>query len=238
MDKPSVVQFQRKMGYLWVMLPDSIHMNNYREVEEQIVSKIMPESNQVVLDLAQTKYLYSSGIGLLVRLKKRVSEEKGSLSLVNVPRKIRDILETAQLNRVFDIYATDVEFEISCGDKWEKENGGRNPDFIFVCQEEDGMCRINISGQMTTMKDLSKIPKDVYKDSIKYYIFDLTGLDIIDSHGLERLTGIIAQVNNKGGICVAYGANPSIGEMFELLGLTERIACFSDEPKALASCRT
>jgi len=61
--------------------------------------------------------------------------------------------------------------------------------FTFVCvsRVENGMYRINLSGHMTVEQNLSVINdfKPDYK--IMNHVFDLTGLDVIDSSGAHIL---------------------------------------------------
>lgn len=228
------VSISSKHGHVWAVFPATITMDNYLEIENAITGHLAGDKDRVVLDLAHTMHLYSSGIGLLIRIRRRVSESGGTVSLVNVNRKIREILAAVLLNKIFPIYPTDVEFELTHSDAWVSL-ASRPVDFVFVIAEEDGVCRINLTGQMTTGSDLSSFHDSIYKQGIKQYLFDLTGLELIDSYGIQLLLEVIVQIHKHDGKSAAYGPNSMIREMFELLSLTEHIFCYDNERDALAA---
>jgi anti-anti-sigma factor len=91
---------------------------NFSPIEAAIVGRLTGSRDEVVFDLARVRVLYSSGIGILVRVHKRVEKQKGKIYLVNVPRTVAQALTSLHLDSVFDIYATDVEFEISHDGAW------------------------------------------------------------------------------------------------------------------------
>jgi anti-anti-sigma factor len=101
-------------GWFWIELPGTINLNNYKliehEVEQFLADKEMP---RVVFDLDHLEYFYCSAMGLFIRLNKAIDGKGGKLCLVNVSQKVRELLASVNLDRVFPIFATDVEFEIS-----------------------------------------------------------------------------------------------------------------------------
>jgi anti-anti-sigma factor len=110
MAKSSSVLVEKKHGCLWIVLPDSIDMYNYQQIEERIIPELEKNPSHIVLDFSATKALFSSGIGLVVRLKKRASELKQTISLVNIQEKIREGLENVGLETAFEIYKNENDF--------------------------------------------------------------------------------------------------------------------------------
>ena len=237
MANPSDVTIQEKMGCTWVVLPDAITMNAYAPIETEIDRAISEKSAQVVLDLSQTNNLFSSGLGLLIHVSKRVCELNGSIWLVNVSRKIREILEAVRLDTRFPLYATDVEFEISREQFKQRVGGNRKFGFVFIAQIEDGMYRINCSGNMTSDQDLSAASRFTQDETVDRYVFDLTGLDVIDSSGVAVLIKLVKDIREHGAIIVAYGASQDVAELMALLGMDEYVMLLPDEASALNYCR-
>ncbi len=60
----------------------------------------------VVLDLSLAAFIDSTGLGALIALLKRVSENGGDLSLAGLQKKARMVLEITRTHRIFEIYET------------------------------------------------------------------------------------------------------------------------------------
>jgi anti-anti-sigma factor len=227
------VHIQEKDGFTWIRLPDSINMDNYVKIEQEIAKAIKGPSPKVVIDLSVTGNLYSSGLGLLIRLRKRVNEENGVLFLVNVSRKLSAMFEAVHLERLFTMFATDVEFEISQEDVFERETKREKVDFVFVSRVENGVFRINMSGALATGQDFAAINAFAPDPSIKRYVFDLTGLDTVDSSGSHALCQLFLAIHNQGGRIVTYGSDVFVNELLEILSLTELVTCCKNEREAM-----
>ncbi|MBD3344012.1 MAG: STAS domain-containing protein [Chitinivibrionales bacterium] len=228
---------ETKMGHLWITLPSAIHMDNYREIEQKIESHLYGDSKQIVLDFTNTKRIYSSGMGLLIRLRKQVGEANGNVALVNVSKVCRDLLAEVNLDRLFPVYATDIEFEISQGDVWTEQLDDDDIGFVCIVQIENGICRVNLSGQMSTFKDLSCFEKEMNKQTAGSVVFDLSQLDSIDSYGAHLLANALKEITKKGGKCTAYGANDAVSAILSLLSLEEFLALYATEQEAIEGAK-
>ncbi len=62
---------------------------------------IGPQKN-IEIDLSQTTFLDSSGLGALVALHKTAASRQGRLRLLDPTPAVRQILELTQLDRVFE----------------------------------------------------------------------------------------------------------------------------------------
>jgi anti-sigma B factor antagonist len=60
--------------------------------------------SQILLNLGDVDYIDSSGIGELVSGYKRVLDRGGELKLLNLNRRVRDILQLTKLYTVFDVH--------------------------------------------------------------------------------------------------------------------------------------
>jgi anti-anti-sigma factor len=227
------LHIQEKNGFLWVLLPDSINMDNYVKIEQEILLSVQGPSPRVVFDLAATNNLYSSGLGLIIRLRKQINDGNGVLFLVNVAKKIRDMLEAVHLDRLFTMYATDVEFEISQEDVLERKSADRKNNFVFVAQIENGIYRITMSGTLSASNDFSALKAFEPDRAIKNYLFDLTGLDMVDSVSIHLLAQRFVSIRDQGGVIVTYGGDEQVKSLFEILSLTDFIQCCKNEHEAM-----
>ena len=65
--------------------------------------------SHIVLDLGGVEYLSSAGLREMVRVLKRVKRSGGDLRIANPSERVREVLELAGLDTIFEIYPTQVE---------------------------------------------------------------------------------------------------------------------------------
>ena len=61
--------------------------------------------SKILLNLADVDYIDSSGIGELVSAFTAVKNQRGELKLLQLTKKVRDLLQITKLYTVFDIYS-------------------------------------------------------------------------------------------------------------------------------------
>ncbi len=237
MDNNISLSVNEEKGFVRITLPDAIGMDDRFAVEKQVENYISAGDNQLVLDFSQTSALYSSGIGLLIHLQRQAKEKEKIISLVNVSKKIRNLLSSVNLDRVFQIYATDVEFELSKEELWVKKVSDEPGGFIFIPQLEDGIYRLTFSGQMTSLHDLSAVSEFEPDEGAVSFVFNLEELDMIDTYGAQLFNDFVEKIQNLGRKCILYGANPVIKNLFELFPSVSSCSFFDTEKEALENIR-
>ncbi len=78
-------------------------------LKDKINSVLLEGFRNIVLDLGDVRYIDSGGLGELVASLTSVTRENGSLKLVSVGRRSKDLLATTKLLTVFDTYDTEGE---------------------------------------------------------------------------------------------------------------------------------
>ena len=64
---------------------------------------------KLVLNLAEVPYIDSAGLGEIVRTYATVSRQGGSLKLLNLTKRIEDLLSITKLLTVFETFDTEAE---------------------------------------------------------------------------------------------------------------------------------
>src|SRR5438093_12676827 len=64
---------------------------------------------KIILNLADVPYVDSAGLGEIVRCYTTVSREGGKLKLLNLTKKIQDLLAITKLLTVFDTYDSESD---------------------------------------------------------------------------------------------------------------------------------
>jgi anti-sigma B factor antagonist len=74
------------------------------QLRELIRDQLSKGNKQILLNLADVTYIDSSGIGELVSAYTAVSNQGGQLKLLNLTKKVHDLLQITKLYTVFDIH--------------------------------------------------------------------------------------------------------------------------------------
>ena len=89
-------------------------------LREKINSLVENGTEKIVLNLAEVPYVDSAGLGEIVRCYTTVSRKNGQLKLLNLTKRIHDLLAITKLLTVFDSYDDETEAIKSFGVNPEK----------------------------------------------------------------------------------------------------------------------
>jgi anti-sigma B factor antagonist len=78
-------------------------------LRDKINSLIQQGRRKVVLNLEDVPYLDSAGLGEIVRTYTTISRQGGSLKLLNLTKRITDLLSITKLLTVFDTYDSEAD---------------------------------------------------------------------------------------------------------------------------------
>ena len=78
-------------------------------LKDKINSLIQQGRRKVVLNLEDVPYIDSAGLGEIVRTYTTISRQQGSLKLLNLTKRITDLLSITKLLTVFDTYDSEAD---------------------------------------------------------------------------------------------------------------------------------
>ncbi len=78
-------------------------------LRDKINSLIQQGRRKVVLNLGGVPYIDSAGLGEIVRTYTTISRQGGSLKLLNLTKRITDLLSITKLLTVFETYDTEAD---------------------------------------------------------------------------------------------------------------------------------
>jgi anti-sigma B factor antagonist len=78
-------------------------------LKDKINSLILQGRKKLVLNLADVPYIDSAGLGEIVRTYTTVSRQGGSLKLMNLTKRITDLLSITKLLTVFETYDSEAD---------------------------------------------------------------------------------------------------------------------------------
>ena len=74
------------------------------QLRELIREQLSKGNKNVLLNLGDVSYIDSSGIGELVSSYTALSNQGGSLKLLNLTKKVQDLLQITKLYTIFDVH--------------------------------------------------------------------------------------------------------------------------------------
>jgi anti-anti-sigma factor len=222
-------------GYLWVRLPDMLTPDGYARMREEIDKAIDGRPRRIVLDLAALDSIYSIALSFMIRLRKRVAETGGYLCLVNVSDRCGQFLGSVQLHRVFRAYPSEAAFHASDESEWRKRLSADDIGFVMVKQLEESIMRITLAGKMTALQDLTPLHQQAYREGVERYLFDFSGLDLLDSAGAALLTRSCGEIRDRGGQCAGFGCNELVADQLSIMSVDKLISCYDTQKEALGA---
>jgi anti-sigma B factor antagonist len=86
-----------------VALVGELDLANSPLVRTELLATLALGCEHLTVDLGALRFLDSSGMGVLVVVRKRALEQDGSLQLVHVPPAVRMVLDRCGLAELFDL---------------------------------------------------------------------------------------------------------------------------------------
>jgi anti-sigma B factor antagonist len=91
-------------GVTIVDLSGRITLGEASAVVRDVINDLMGKGNKkVLLNLGEVNYIDSSGIGVLVSSFTTVRSQGGALKLVNLSKRIHDLLQITKVYNLFDV---------------------------------------------------------------------------------------------------------------------------------------
>jgi anti-anti-sigma regulatory factor len=233
-DSGDGIVIEKRTGYLLVTLPEIVAMHDCSRIESSILRACPGKGDRIAFDVSRLRAVYSTVLGILIRIRKNRVEHGGVVSIINASRSLLKILHSLNLDRLFPIYATEVEFEISQDDVWRRRLTERKEEFLFVARVEKGTYRIVIAGDMVAGYDLSVCGEFKPVATVKNYLIDLSGLASIDATGAGVFIALLGKIEAGAGVCRVYGANKAVRQVMKFLGAERHAKFYKKEEAALA----
>lgn len=110
MTKPGNISIVAKDQCLWITFQSPIDMDNRDAVEESIFLQLQANiGHTIVIDLSKTEVLFSSGLGLIMRMKKFADDHQAKIFLVNISEKVHEGLLNVGLHKILPLCTNEEE---------------------------------------------------------------------------------------------------------------------------------
>lgn len=96
-------QVSRNGEVTLVEVEGQLIVGNRQELKQQVLDQLEAGDRKFVIDFADTGYIDSSGLGVLVSLSKKIREQGGELRLSSLNEDLRTLFELTKLDTLFQI---------------------------------------------------------------------------------------------------------------------------------------
>ena len=87
---------------------ENLDASNTKALKHQF-SPLLETQTKLVFDLAEVKFIDSSGLGFLLSCLRQVNAKGGDLKICCLAKQVRVIFELVRLHRIFEIFNTRQE---------------------------------------------------------------------------------------------------------------------------------
>lgn len=78
-------------------------VGNRQELKSRVLERLEEGDRKFLIDFAESSYIDSSGLGVLVSLSKKIREAGGALRLAGLNEDLRTLFELTKLDTLFQI---------------------------------------------------------------------------------------------------------------------------------------
>lgn len=86
-----------------IIAPAELCSTTSRQWKERVTKDLASQQNEISIDLSKTRFIDSSGLGVLLSLNKTLRAKGGLLKLLNPSSAVAQLIELTRLHRVFEI---------------------------------------------------------------------------------------------------------------------------------------
>ncbi|OGJ87353.1 MAG: hypothetical protein A2268_14455 [Candidatus Raymondbacteria bacterium RifOxyA12_full_50_37] len=205
-----------------VEIPDDLQGPTIEELDDQLAGLAAQRCATVLVDFTQVQYLYSRGVGILIKYNRIFREQGATFAIVNVSRKTMDFINQFKLGLVLSIYQTREEFDFaSQSTDAESNETAVAAGLRATVREEVAGSVVDLAGTCDSRADLRALsivigPLVFGKGRIVY--INAVNLIYVDEDGVAMLEDFGAKAKAAGGVAALCGANEVVAERFSEIG--------------------
>ncbi|UCD90306.1 MAG: STAS domain-containing protein, partial [Desulfobacterales bacterium] len=198
-----------------INVPDTLDAAVVKTVRDEF-ERIVSHPTNTVLDFSQTDFIDSSGIGLLVSLRRKAVNVQKELFIIGIKSSTRRFLK---LSRILDLFKDRIFNTLNEVTAFIKEKSDLPSFYYFnIVRPEDvifHLIGILDAAQMAAL-DVEAVIKEIGN---KDCIFNLMDLTFIDSSGIMFFLKIQKHVAKQEKVCLLFGMQDNVKQMFRITKL-------------------
>ncbi len=86
-----------------VRVSGEVDLRTSPQLREALLNVLESRPRRLIVDLAEVRYMDSSGVGTMVEIKRLIERNGGRIVLAGLQPRVRSVFEVTQLDRFFEI---------------------------------------------------------------------------------------------------------------------------------------
>ncbi|HOT45693.1 MAG TPA: STAS domain-containing protein [Spirochaetota bacterium] len=82
-----------------------------KDIRDEIFKYIHTKTKSIILDLKDVSFIDSAGMGLLINLNREMSNNNGTLGLLNLSEDVFSLIKLATLDTIIPIYTSEEDID-------------------------------------------------------------------------------------------------------------------------------
>ncbi|MBS3755486.1 MAG: STAS domain-containing protein [Desulfobacterales bacterium] len=206
-----------------ITLPDPLDASVAEEIKTEL-KHIIEHSAKVVLDFSKVNFMDSSGLGLLLSLWRTAAAMDREIFMIGLRPPVYRFL---RLSRTLDFFEKSMYQSIDdvIGVLSQRADSAS---FYYLALIRGNAAIFHMYGDLDATRILD-IDIDALFETLgrRNAVFNLKGIDFIDSAGLHFFVKIQRHVARHGRSCILCGVREYVHQMFQILRL-DRLFVFTD----------
>ncbi len=100
-----MIDVKKEKGYTLISVNGEIDLYNAKELKDRVgyVCDDSPDGGDLIIDFKDVDYIDSTGLGIMIGIKRRIAESNGGLVLVLHSDRINKLFDITGLKNIFTI---------------------------------------------------------------------------------------------------------------------------------------
>ncbi|MCF8110234.1 MAG: STAS domain-containing protein [Desulfobacteraceae bacterium] len=207
-----------------ITLPDPLDASMAEEIRDEL-KELVARAPKTVLDFSGVNFIDSSGLGLLLSLWRTAASKDREVFMIGIRPPV---FRFFSLSRTLDFFEKNMCESIDdvIGVLSRRSDSSS---FYYLAAIRGNAAIFHMYGEL----DASRV-KDINVNSVletigrRNAVLNLSGLDFIDSAGMQFFVRIQRHVTRRGRCCIMYGLREYVRQMFTILKL-DRMFVIADD---------
>lgn len=92
-------------GVIKFLMPEEVELTNSQDIKRRIYENSFEKGyKKVLLDFSKTKYIDSTGLGIVVAIHKQSLMNAGTTAIISLDGNLKSLFKTTALDKIFNIF--------------------------------------------------------------------------------------------------------------------------------------
>lgn len=197
-------------------------------LENKLLELVNDNKTRITINMEKVGYIYSQGLGILIRYHKMLSSKGGGLYLFNIRKTVQRIFMETTVFTYLNVYTTreEMEFDLYTLEAGTQEISHELGLIFTVIEKDNHEAKVKLSGSIDSEKDYNCMRSgltDLMKLGVIEIKADFSDLIFIDEPAVIELMGFSKRLKDLGGKLVLVAPMQMTIEQFDVMNVLDQL---------------